>query len=358
MQPPRQGTGASDVAVSLVVVTYNRAAELLGLLRSLEDDLARPDVEVILVDDGSTDATIDRVTPVFGPLGDRGRIIAQGREGPGTGRNRGIAAARGRLVVFVDTDCLAHPGWLDALRAPFADAEVGIAGGPDRSMPDDPLLARLVDYLMTGFLVTGGVRGAARTRGGRYHPRSFNMAVRREAAVAVGGFPTIWYGEDVLLSWRVTRLGLRAAFAPDAWVYHRRRTTLSGWARQLYRMGRARLWMGRHDPGLLDPLYLVPLAEWTAGLGAVAAIAAGGAPRVVGVTVVVAAAAFLAAIGIDGWRRVRHLVALVATPLMFLMREAAYALGSLAGMTTRIPDLDGALGRVMPRAQGGEAEAP
>ena len=341
------------VRISLVIVTYNRAEELLRLLGSLEEMLARTDVEVVLVDDGSTDGTIERVSPVLAPLGDRLQIIRQANSGPGVGRNRGILCARGEIVGFIDTDCVVHPGWLDALVAPFADAHVGAVGGPDRSQPDDPLLMCLIDYLMTAFLTTGGVRGAKKARGGSYHPRSFNMAVRREAAVAAEGFPTIWYGEDILFSWRVAQVGWKLEFAPDAWVYHRRRTTLRGWARQLYRMGRARWWMGRYDRRLLDPIYVLPLAEWIVGLAALVGIASGGFWRTAGCAVVAAAAFYACAIGLDGWRRVGHTAALVGVPAMFFLREAAYALGSLAGIFSGVPDLRGALSRNEELSKGG-----
>ena len=335
-----------DIRVSLVIVTYNRADELMRLLESLEGDLGRSDLEVVFVDDGSTDGTAERVTPLLARLGDRVRVIRQCNSGPGIGRNRGIAAARGDIVVFVDTDCVAHPGWLEALCEPFADPSVGAVGGADRSRADDPLLTRLIDYLMTSFLTTGGVRGAKKARGGAYHPRSFNMAVRRDAAIAVDGFPTIWYGEDILFSWRIALRELKLVFAPDAWVFHRRRTTLAGWVRQLYRMGRARWWMARYDRRLMDPIYVTPLVEWVVGVLALAGVLAGGAARLAGLGIVAVAALYLLAIALDGWRKVRHAAAPTAVPAMFLLREAAYACGSVAGMVTPVPDLTGALAEV------------
>jgi len=337
---------SSPIDVSLVVVTFNRAEELIRLLGSLEATLARPDVELVLVDDGSTDGTIERVSSLLEPFRDRAQIVAQGKAGPGVGRNRGILCARGKIVVFLDTDCVVQPGWLDALVAPFENPAVGVVGGPDRSGPDDPLLTRIIDYLMTSFLTTGGVRGAKRTRGGSYHPRSFNMAARREAAIAVSGFPTIWYGEDILFSWRLREKGWELAFAPAAWVYHLRRTTLRGWARQLYRMGRARWWMGRHNRKLLEPIYLLPVVECGIGMCALACLLIGGFYQWVGVGIVGLAFLYLAAIALDGWRRVGDVLAVLGVPLMFMVRETAYALGSLAGLVTPIPDLTGGLSPV------------
>lgn len=336
----------SRVRVSIVVVTFNRCAELVRLLRSLESILARPDVEMLLIDDGSTDGTVERVSPLVAALGDRGHIVRQEKAGPGIGRNRGILRARGDIVVFVDTDCVVHPGWLDGLLVPFDDAEVGAVGGPDRSRPGDPPLTRLIDYLMTSFLTTGGVRGAKRVRGGSYHPRSFNMAARRDAALAVDGFPTIWYGEDILFSWRVHQMGWKLAFAPDAWVYHLRRTTVGAWVRQAYRMGRARWWMGRHDRRLLEPVYVLPLVECVVGVLCVLSFALGGPARWVGLGAVVVAVLYLTIIALDGLRRTGLPPALVAVPFLFLLREAAYGLGSLVGLLTPVPDLSGALGRV------------
>jgi GT2 family glycosyltransferase len=337
--------GVPPVRVSLVVVTYNRFDELSRLLCSLENVLDRPEVEIILIDDGSTDNTVERVTPLVQRLHDRATILFQQNSGPGTARNRGILHARGEIVVFVDTDCVVQPVWFQALTEPFADPQVGAVGGADRSEPNDPLFARLVDYLMTAFLTTGGIRGAKKARGGSYHPRSFNMAVRREAAVAAEGFPTIWYGEDILFSWRIAQAGWKLAFAPDAWLYHKRRTTVRAWARQLYRMGRARWWMGRYDRRLLEPIFLLPMLEWTLVLIAAGLLAV--QQRITPVTGAfgVLVAAYALALGADSFRRTRHPCAILATPLLFALREGAYALGSVAGILTSIPDLNGALSR-------------
>jgi glycosyltransferase involved in cell wall biosynthesis len=127
--------GDSPIRVSVIIATYNRADELMRLLESLRSSLARPDVELILVDDGSTDGTVERAMPLLeAPLA-RATVIRQENQGPGTARNKGILAAAGEIVVFVDTDCVVEPEWLDALTAPFDDDKVGGVGGPDRSRP-------------------------------------------------------------------------------------------------------------------------------------------------------------------------------------------------------------------------------
>jgi len=337
---------ARGVRISIVIVTYNRAEELLRLIDSLESDLHRSDVELILVDDGSTDNTFELLQPKLAPIGDRACVLHQENSGPGTGRNRGIAAARGEIVVFIDTDCVVHPGWLDTLTAPFDDADVGAVGGPDRSRTDDPPLTRFIDYLMTSFLTTGGVRGATKSRGGSYHPRSFNMAARRDVARDIGGFPVIWYGEDILFSWRIAQSKRRLVFAPDAWVYHLRRTKLRAWTRQLYRMGRARWWMGRAYRELLEPVYAVPLGEWLIGIGALWAAASSGVIGTLGRTVLGVAAAYLMAIGMHSAFKLRMIASIVAVPFLFLVRETAYAAGSIAGIFSRVPDLRGGLNSI------------
>ena len=342
---------SDGIGVSLVIVTFNRKDELLRLLESLNTTLHRDDVELVLVDDQSTDGTIEAVQDTLGYMGDRLVVIPQAKDGPGVGRNRGIARARGEVIAFIDTDCVAHDGWLNALTEQFEDETVGAVGGPDRSHPTDPLLTQLIDYLMTSFLTTGGVRGAKKAKGGSYHPRSFNMAVRKDAATAIDGFPVIWYGEDILFSWRVGNKGYKLTFAPDAWVYHRRRTSVRGWMRQLYRMGRARWWMGRYDRSLLDPIYMLPLLEWLGGLGIVSATVAGAACNIpslyiAGAAMLGLAGIYFTAVGVDALAKTRKWIALPGVPIMFLIREAAYAAGSLAGIMTRLPDMEGALPRI------------
>ena len=338
--------GDADIRISIILVTYNRAPELVRLLDSLRADLARSDVELIVVDDGSTDDTLVQINATMQALGDRGRVHRQANMGPGTARNRGIAAAQGDILVFLDTDCVVQPEWLDALTAPFVDDAVGAVGGPDRSHPGDPFLARVIDYLMTSFITTGGVRGSAVKRAGTYHPRSFNMAARRDAAADAGGFPTVWYGEDILFSRRIQQAGSRCELALGAWLYHLRRTSVRGWMRQLYRMGRARWWMARHDAGLIDAVYMVPLAEIVAGVAVVAGIAVGGVARIAALSALGSVAAYLMVIAVHGAVRVRSIAALLAVPALFAIRECAYAAGSVAGILTRVPDLAGRLAAI------------
>jgi len=335
-----------DIRISLIVVTYNRLGELNSLIDSLGNVLKRQDVEMILIDDQSTDGTLEAMTKVLAYMGDRARVIQQPKDGPGMGRNRGIAAARGQILAFVDTDCIAHPEWLEELTAPFDDPRVGAVGGPDRCHPDDPSLTHYIDYLMTSFLTTGGVRGSKKAKGGAYHPRSFNMAVRREAAESVGGFPVIWYGEDILFSWRIQQQGWKLEFAEGAWVYHRRRTSVRGWATQLFRMGRARWWMGRYDRKLLDPIYMLPLMEWLIGIFAVGGLFIDGGPQTASIGVLSLAGIYTLAMGLDAARSTRRAAALVIVPFLFFMREAAYAAGSIQGLRKPLPDMEGALERV------------
>ncbi len=323
---------ARPISVTIVVATYNRRDELLVLLKSIENELARPDVELHILDDGSTDSTGQAVSHLEKVMGQRFRYTMLDHSGPSRARNRGIKESRAEVCVFVDTDCQTPKGWLSALTEPLLnDSKAGATGGPDRSEPGDSTLARAIDYLMTAFLTTGGVRGGTK-RAATYHPRSFNMAVKTDAALKAGGFPNIWYGEDIIFSHRVRQAGHELLYVDDAWLYHKRRTSVTGFAKQVFRMGRARLMMGRYDTRLLEPVYLVPLVE--IAVAACLILTAIVSPSIPVWSMAAAAVfiSYLAAITIDSLRRLKSLGSALLVPMLFCLREACYGLGSIAGL--------------------------
>lgn len=199
----------SEVAVSVVVATYNRAHLLRRLIDALERQGDGVAFETIVVDDASTDATrrtLDQLatTSPF-PLVALHRVT---NGGAAAARNAGWRVARGDLILFTDDDCAPQPGWVAAL-ARAAEAADIVQGA---TVPDPAQVGNLGPFSHT-IEVT--------REAGEYE--TCNMAYRRDVLEALGGFGEEFrhpYGEDTDLAWRAKAAGFRSAFAPDAVVHH------------------------------------------------------------------------------------------------------------------------------------------
>ena len=119
-------------------------------------------------------------------------------------------------------------------------------------------MQKAIRYSVTSFLTTGGIRGGKR-KITRFFPRSFNMAVRADVFREMGGFAAMRFGEDMDLSMRIVEAGYRTTLVEDAWVFHKRRSDLPKFWRQVFNSGRARIELSRRHPGSLKLVHLFPL---------------------------------------------------------------------------------------------------
>ncbi len=246
-------------SVSVIIPTYNRKEELTGLLSSLEKQtLPAADFEIIIVDDGSADDTLFYLKALVTGGKENLFFCYQKNQGPGAARNRGMAMARGTLFAFTDTDCRPLPEWLEELIKPFSDKQVGAVGGAEEFEPAERALSRAIHFCMTSPLTTGGIRGASGKKLARYYPRTFNMAISREAFERTGGFIQLYHGEDIELSFRIKEAGLALLYNEQARVCHHRRSTMKQFFKQLLRMGEARVALARLHPKMLEPLHVMP----------------------------------------------------------------------------------------------------
>ena len=257
--------------VSVIIAAYNRKHELQELLDLLAQQTISPDLfEIIVVDDGSTDDTLFYLKHLV----DSGRenliFHYQRNQGPGAARNRGMSMASGDVFAFTDTDCRPRPNWLEELLKPFADTHVGAVGGAEEYDAHGTVLQRAIHLCMTSPFTTGGIRGKTGTKLARYYPRTFNMAISREAFEKTGGFASLYHGEDIELSFRIRQAGFALVFNERARVYHRRRDSLQGFFRQVLKMGEARVTLARLHPQMLEPLHLAPAAGILALLALIA----------------------------------------------------------------------------------------
>ncbi|OVE78086.1 hypothetical protein BVX98_01345 [bacterium F11] len=253
--------------VSVIIPTFNNGIHLGSLLSQLEkQSYPKEQFEVIVVDDGSTDET-QQILALFGKNSQlKPNLIKQNNQGPGAARNRGAQEAKGKVLVFLDSDCSVSQDWLEQLVQPFSDQDVSQVGGRELPHVEDSFLSRCFWFTMNSKWTTGGIRGSRGVKLGKYFPRSFNMAVRTDSFRSVGGFhQAAIYGEDIELSYLVKSLGGKTVFREQAHVYHRKKVGFLRFAWQVFQIGRARFWLGKNYPPLAEPVYFLP-AIWLLSL--------------------------------------------------------------------------------------------
>ena len=224
--------------VSVVVCAYNAADTLDDCLISL-DALTYPNTEVIVVNDGSADATatIARRHPDV-------RVIDLLNGGLSAARNAGLTAASGEIVAFTDADCRVDPDWLTYLVQPMLVSDVVGAGGPSVVPPDDPWVAQCVAR------APGGPTHVMLDDRTAEHVPGCNMAFRRDALLSIDGFNPVYLraGDDVDICWRLQARGLRIGFAPAALVWHHHRARVPAYWRQQVGYGEGETWLDAHHP--------------------------------------------------------------------------------------------------------------
>ena len=245
--------------ISIITPAYNRADEIPHLLESIAKQTVASDrFEMVIVDDGSTDQTVDIIEAMIPSLNFNLNFVKQENAGPGSARNQGIEEAKGELYVFIDSDCEADPRWLEIILDSFEREGFDAFGGPDASKGDFTTLQRAIDFSMTSFLTTGGLRGHSVRPLAKFYPRSHNMGMTRSLYEKVGGFGSLRHGQDIELSNRILKSGAKVTYLPEAIVYHRRRTTLKKFFRQVFNWGVARINLGKVDSKMLEPLHFFP----------------------------------------------------------------------------------------------------
>jgi glycosyltransferase involved in cell wall biosynthesis len=246
--------------LSVIVPSFNRKSEIQELLTSLtKQELSRKLFEIVIVDDGSTDDTESWVTEYIALTDMPVRFIRQEHKGPGAARNLGMQQARGDIFVFIDSDCTAPPNWISVIKKAFVDdPELRAFGGRDDACLDFPPLLLAINYSMTSFLTTGGMRGGKKKRLAKFYPRSFNMGLHRKLYEKIGGFGSLRHGQDIEFSNRIIKSGDKVAYLRDSVVFHKRRTSLRKFFRQVFNWGVARINLYKIDSAMLEPLHFAP----------------------------------------------------------------------------------------------------
>jgi glycosyltransferase involved in cell wall biosynthesis len=239
---------------SLIIPVYNRPDEVDELLHSLTMQKHK-DFEVIIVEDGSSISckeVVDKYTNRFSIS-----YFFKENTGPGTTRNYGAERANGDYLIFFDSDCIIPPEFFIEVESELSSNLVNAFGGPDRAHSSFSPIQKAINYSMTSFFTTGGIRGG-QERFDKFYPRSFNMGISKQAFIATGGFSKLRFGEDIDFSLRIVKAGFTTRLFPKAWVYHKRRTDFRKFYRQVYNSGIARINLHLLHPGSLKLVHLLP----------------------------------------------------------------------------------------------------
>ena len=256
---------------SIIVPVYNRPDEVDELLCSLTRQ-AFTDFEVLIVEDGSAIPCKDVCDKYAGKL--NVRYYQKENSGPGQSRNYGAERANGDYLIILDSDVVLPDGYLAAVDEELRREVCDAFGGADASHPSFTPVQKAISYSMTSFFTTGGIRGGKKKLD-RFYPRSYNMGIRREVYQQLGGFSKMRFGEDIDFSYRIVEAGYKCRFFPEAWVWHKRRTDLRKFFRQVYNSGIARINLEKRHPGTMKLVHLLPMVFTEGVIGLVLASATG-----------------------------------------------------------------------------------
>lgn len=246
---------------SLIIPVYNRPDEVDELLESLTIQTFT-DFEVIVVEDGSVRPCRDVVEKYTGRMAVR--YFMKPNSGPGQTRNYGAERAEGEFLIVLDSDCILPPGYLQAVEDELQREPADAFGGPDHAHESFTNVQKAINYAMTSFFTTGGIRGGKKKMD-KFYPRSFNMGIRRDVYNALGGFSKMRFGEDIDFSIRIFKNGYRCRLFPGAWVWHKRRTDMKKFFKQVHNFGIARINLYKKYPESLKLVHLLP-AVFTLGV--------------------------------------------------------------------------------------------
>jgi glycosyltransferase involved in cell wall biosynthesis len=241
---------------SIIIPVYNRPDEVAELLASLVHQSFN-NFEVIIVEDGST-STCKKEAEQFAK-----KLIIQyyskENSGQGFSRNFGFEKANGDYFIVFDSDCVIPQNYLETVDNFLNKTPLDAYGGPDSADESFTLIQKAINYSMTSFFTTGGIRGK-KTHAGTYHPRSFNMGISREVYEKTGGFKITRMGEDIEFSIRIIENDFKVGLIDEAYVYHKRRTNIVQFYKQLHFFGRARINVSRFYSDEIKLVHLFPLA--------------------------------------------------------------------------------------------------
>ncbi len=229
---------------SIIIPVYNRPDEIDELLQSLTTS-TNTNFEVVIVEDGSSIDCKEVVLRYAKQL--QISYYFKANSGPGDSRNFGMKVAKGDYFIIFDSDCIIPSHYMSEVVKELNTAYVDCFGGPDKALKSFSYIQRAINFTMTSFLTTGGIRGGSE-KIDKFQPRSFNMGISKKAFEASKGFGNIHPGEDPDLSIRLWKMGFKTRLFKEAYVYHKRRIDWDKFSVQVSKFGKARPILNRWYP--------------------------------------------------------------------------------------------------------------
>lgn len=243
------------VFFSIVIPVFNRPEEIRELLSTFVLQSYKDPYEILIIEDGSTLPAKEVVEEFKDKI--PVKYIFKENSGPGDSRNFGMARAEGNYYILLDSDCLLPTNYLTEVANSLEISYVDCFGGPDGAHPSFSNVQKAINYAMTSWLTTGGIRGHKRAVD-QFQPRSFNMGLSKKAFEVSGGFGNIHPGEDPDLSLRLKEKGFNTRLIASAMVYHKRRIDFKKFFSQVKKFGKVRPILNLWHPGSSKITYWFP----------------------------------------------------------------------------------------------------
>ncbi len=244
-----------DLNFSIIIPVYNRPIEIDELLKSLAQQDFKDDFQAVIVEDGSEVSSEEVVNSYTDKLNID--YYTKDNSGPGLSRNFGMHKATGNYFIILDSDCILPKSYLQEVKNGLINNFTDAFGGPDASHQSFTSIQKAINYSMTSLLTTGGIRGK-KTSVDTFQPRSFNMGISKEAFQKTNGFGSQRYGEDIDLSLRLKKQKFKTQLISEAFVYHKRRSTLKQFFKQTFNFGAARPILNKQHPNTSKITYWFP----------------------------------------------------------------------------------------------------
>jgi len=240
---------------SVVIPIYNRPDEIEELLESLTQQTFS-NFEIIVVEDGST-IKCDHICEAYSSKLNLQYYFKE-NSGQGFSRNFGFEKAKGDYFIVFDSDCIIPNDYFEQVEEHLNKEKLDAFGGPDAALDSFTRIQKAISYSMTSFFTTGGIRGGNKQLE-KFRPRSFNMGISKEVFEKTQGYLITRMGEDIEFSIRIENAGFKIGLIPKAKVYHKRRTKLGQFYKQLFFFGRGRINIFRFYKNELKLVHLLPL---------------------------------------------------------------------------------------------------
>lgn len=244
----------NPLSFSLIIPVFNRPDEIEELLESLEKQ-TDTNFEIIIVEDGSENKCENIVKKYSGNLNIS--YFYKDNSGPGTSRNYGAERANGNYFIFLDSDCIIPEKYIETVTKQLKENYTDAYGGPDKAHKSFSNFQKAVNYSMTSFFTTGGIRGKSEKMD-KFYPRSFNMGYSKNVFQKTGGFSKMRFGEDIDMSIRILKNNHKTQLIKEAFVYHKRRTSIKQFFKQVYNSGIARINLYKKFPESLKLVHAFP----------------------------------------------------------------------------------------------------